>query len=94
MLEVFIRGGFERRRRHKTLSPRQREVLRLLAEGKTMKEAAAVLNLRRRTIRFHKYRIMQQLGIDSRRRWPAVMRINRDPGEADDAPLKRSGTRP
>jgi DNA-binding NarL/FixJ family response regulator len=63
MLEVFIRGGFERRRRHKTLSPRQREVLRLLAEGKTMKEAAAVLNLRRRTIRCHKYRIMQQLGI-------------------------------
>jgi DNA-binding NarL/FixJ family response regulator len=63
MLEVFIRGDFERRRRHKALSPRQLEVLRLLAEGKTMNEAADVLNVRRRTIRFHKYRIMQQLGI-------------------------------
>jgi DNA-binding CsgD family transcriptional regulator len=63
MQEVFIRGGFERRRRREDLSPRQLEVLRLLAEGKTMKEAADVLNVRRRTICFHKYHIMEKLGI-------------------------------
>jgi DNA-binding NarL/FixJ family response regulator len=61
--EVFIRGDFERRRCQKALSPRQREVLRLLTEGNTMKETADVLNLRRRTIAFHKYHIMEKLGI-------------------------------
>jgi DNA-binding NarL/FixJ family response regulator len=67
MLEVFsrsiTRSGLYVCMRHKALSPRQREVLRLLAEGKTMKEAADVLNVRRRTIRFHKYHIMEKLGI-------------------------------
>ncbi len=47
----------------KTLTPRQREVLQLLAEGLSMKEAAAVLNLTTRTIAFHKYRIMAVLGL-------------------------------
>jgi DNA-binding NarL/FixJ family response regulator len=43
------------------LTRRQREVLQLLAEGRTMKEASAVLNLTPRTIAFHKYRMMEQL---------------------------------
>lgn len=43
------------------LTPRQLEVLQLLAEGKSMKEAAAVLNLTTRTVAFHKYRIMEHL---------------------------------
>jgi DNA-binding NarL/FixJ family response regulator len=47
------------------LTPRQREVLQLLAEGRSMKEAAALLNLTPRTVAFHKYRIMQQLKIKS-----------------------------
>ena len=47
----------------KALTMRQREVLQLLAEGRSMKEAAAVLNLTTRTIAFHKYRIMDILGI-------------------------------
>jgi len=47
----------------KTLTPRQREVLQLLAEGRSMKEAASVLNLTTRTVAFHKYRIMSALGI-------------------------------
>ena len=45
------------------LSPRQREVLQLIAEGKSIKEAAAALNISTRTAEFHKYRIMEQLNI-------------------------------
>lgn len=43
------------------LTPRQIEVLQLLAEGKSMKEVAGVLNLTTRTVAFHKYRIMEHL---------------------------------
>src|ERR1039457_5976550 len=45
------------------LTPRQREVLQLLAEGKSLKEVAAFLNVSIKTIEFHKYRIMRRLGI-------------------------------
>lgn len=45
------------------LSAREREVLQLLAEGKSMKEVAAVLDISPRTVEFHKYRIMDLLGI-------------------------------
>jgi DNA-binding NarL/FixJ family response regulator len=45
------------------LTPRQREVLRLLAEGKSLKEVAATLKISVKTVEFHKYRIMNQLGI-------------------------------
>ena len=45
----------------KTLTPRQREVVQLLAEGKSMKEVASVLNVTPRTVAFHKYRIMEEL---------------------------------
>lgn len=47
------------------LSPRQREVLQLLAEGHTMKEIARVLKITPRTVAFHKYSMMEQLGITS-----------------------------
>jgi RNA polymerase sigma factor (sigma-70 family) len=45
------------------LSPREREVLQLLAEGKSMKEVAAILNISPRTVEFHKYRMMELLGL-------------------------------
>jgi DNA-binding NarL/FixJ family response regulator len=45
------------------LSGREREVLQLLAEGKSMKEVAAVLDISPRTVEFHKYRIMELLGV-------------------------------
>ncbi len=45
------------------LSPREREVLQLLAEGRSMKEVAAVLDISPRTVEFHKYRIMGVLGV-------------------------------
>ena len=43
------------------LTTRQREVLQLLAEGKSMKEVGAILDLTPRTVAFHKYRMMEQL---------------------------------
>jgi DNA-binding NarL/FixJ family response regulator len=41
------------------LTQRQREVLKLLAEGRTMKQTGEILNLTTRTIAFHKYKIMR-----------------------------------
>jgi DNA-binding NarL/FixJ family response regulator len=46
-------------------SPRQCEVLQLLAEGYTMKEIARILNITARTVAFHKYTMMKELGIKS-----------------------------
>jgi DNA-binding NarL/FixJ family response regulator len=47
------------------LTARQREVLQLLAEGRSMKEVANVLNVTPRTVAFHKYRMMEQLNVKS-----------------------------
>jgi len=47
----------------KEITTRQSEILQLLAEGKSMKEAAAILDLKAGTIAFHKYRMMQTLGL-------------------------------
>ena len=45
------------------LTPRQREVLQLVSEGKSMKEMAQILNISIRTVEFHKNRIMEILGV-------------------------------
>jgi len=45
------------------LTARQREVLQLLAEGKAMKEVAGILNMTTRTVAYHKYRMMEVLGL-------------------------------
>lgn len=58
---VFIARAQRETGAHK-LSLRQREVLQLLAEGRSMKEAADVLKLAPRTIAFHKYTMLEQLG--------------------------------
>jgi DNA-binding NarL/FixJ family response regulator len=47
----------------KRLTPRQSEILQLLAEGMSMKEIASVLNVRPGTVAFHKYHLMQTLGV-------------------------------
>jgi DNA-binding NarL/FixJ family response regulator len=47
------------------LTARQREVLQLLAEGRSMKEVASILKLTARTVAFHKYRMMEQLNVKS-----------------------------
>lgn len=48
--------------RTRALTAREREVLQLLAEGKSMKEVAAILDISARTVEFHKYRIMELIG--------------------------------
>jgi len=45
------------------LSPRRRQVLRLLAAGHSMKAAARILKISPRTVAFHKYAMMEELGI-------------------------------
>jgi DNA-binding NarL/FixJ family response regulator len=57
LLDKFVRDPLQK---SKTLTPRQREVLQLLAEGRTMKEVADVLNVTPRTVAFHKYKIMEE----------------------------------
>jgi DNA-binding NarL/FixJ family response regulator len=47
------------------LTPRQREILQLLAEGRSMKEVANELNITPSTVAFHKYRMMEQLKVKS-----------------------------
>jgi DNA-binding NarL/FixJ family response regulator len=64
MADSFIRNP-EVKHLSRELTPRQREVLQLLAEGRPMKEAAYILNVSTRTIAFHKYRMMETLGLKS-----------------------------
>ena len=47
------------------LTPRQLEVLRHIAEGRRMKEIAALLGLSTRTVETYKYEMMQTLGVQS-----------------------------
>lgn len=50
---------------HETLTPRQREVLQLAAEGKTNPEIAARLNISQRTVENHRATSMQKLGLQN-----------------------------
>ena len=61
LIDEFLRTP--RQSRTKELTTRQRQVLQLLAEGHSMKEAAEILNVAVRTIAFHKYRIMDDFGL-------------------------------
>lgn len=60
MIGSLIQGN-----KRDTLTVRQREILQLLAEGNTMKQTARMLSVTPRTVAFHKYRIMESLGIKS-----------------------------
>jgi|HubBroStandDraft_6_1064221.scaffolds.fasta_scaffold39553_1 DNA-binding NarL/FixJ family response regulator len=63
-VEFLLRSGAVYKEQ-KHISRRQSEVLKLLAEGKTMKEIAYILNVSHGTVAFHKYRLMHALGIKS-----------------------------
>jgi DNA-binding NarL/FixJ family response regulator len=64
MVGSFIQNLKRRKTRHE-LTLRQREVLQLLAEGRSMKEVAYLLKVTPRTIAFHKYTMMDQLELRS-----------------------------
>jgi DNA-binding NarL/FixJ family response regulator len=51
-------GGIE-----EDLTPRQQEVLRLVAEGRSIKEIASILDISAKTVEFHKSRIMKSIGL-------------------------------
>jgi DNA-binding NarL/FixJ family response regulator len=61
-VEFLLKAGAARQEK-KRISSRQKEVLQLLAEGKSMKETAGVLQLKPGSVAFHKYRIMKILGL-------------------------------
>ena len=60
MVGSYIQNLKRRKRPHK-LTLRQKEVLQLLAEGRSMKEVAYILGVTPRTVAFHKYAMMEQL---------------------------------
>jgi RNA polymerase sigma factor (sigma-70 family) len=73
MLDTMTHPGREAiRSTLSDLTPRQREVLQLVGEGKNTKDIAALLNVSVKTIEFHKTRIMQQLDLHST---PALIRF-------------------
>jgi DNA-binding NarL/FixJ family response regulator len=59
----MLRGGNPKVEEAHELTPRQREVIQLLAEGRSMKEIADLLTISLRTVAAHKYRIMELLDI-------------------------------
>ena len=62
MKEIFIRNP-KAVERPQHLTDRQKEVLQMLAEGRSLREIATSLQISYRTVRFHKVRIMEELGI-------------------------------
>lgn len=64
-MTLSCREGQVRKRAVVALTPRQREVLQLIAEGKGTKDIAATLNISVKTVEFHKFRIMDVLDLHS-----------------------------
>ena len=64
LIETLVSGPLKKRDAAE-LTPRQREVLQLLVEGCSMKEAARILGVTPRTVAFHKYRMMDQFRLKS-----------------------------
>lgn len=62
LLQFYEQEASGKDRTDYALSPRQREVLQLLAEGHSAKEIAAILNTSVKTVEYHKYRMMEILG--------------------------------
>jgi DNA-binding NarL/FixJ family response regulator len=63
LMEFYKGGGHKQGDDVDGLTPRQREVLQLLAEGRSAKEIATILDISSRTVEFHKYKIMEELGV-------------------------------
>ena len=65
VLEVFLCKDSASQPRSSSLTFRQREVLQLLAEGRSVKDIATLLKVSHRTVEFHKAQIMEQLKLHS-----------------------------
>lgn len=60
---IALLGREGRQKSSMRLTLRQREVLQLLSEGRSMKEVAFVLEITPRTVAYHKYRVMQDFNL-------------------------------
>jgi|ERR1700730_14809352 DNA-binding NarL/FixJ family response regulator len=65
VFEKIQHGSGRRKEAPEFLTPRQREILELLAEGRSAKEVADALAISARTVEFHKYQIMETHGLSS-----------------------------
>jgi DNA-binding NarL/FixJ family response regulator len=63
IVEQYERHPSSFARSQSVLTARQREILQLVAEGRTAKEIAALLNVSLQTVAFHKHQIMDKLGL-------------------------------
>lgn len=62
---TFLLNQGKPRTEERRITKRQSEILQLLAEGMSMKEVASLLELKPGTVAFHKYRMMETLGVRS-----------------------------
>ena len=65
ILEGYLNGEAQKELTGPSVSPREREIVQLLAEGKSTKEAAFILELSIKTVETHRSNVMRKLGIHS-----------------------------
>jgi DNA-binding NarL/FixJ family response regulator len=65
LISIMIEARDDSTAKESRLTPRQREVLQLIAEGRTMKEVASILKISPRTAETHKYDMMEILGVET-----------------------------
>src|SRR5712692_9062697 len=63
--EMILNGGAQKELTEPSVSPREREIVQLLAEGKSTKEVAFILDLSIKTVETHRSNVMRKLGIHS-----------------------------
>ncbi len=66
LVNRFVEGSAPQETRYDTLSNREREILKLLADGFSVKEIASLLNLSVKTVEAHKYNLMRKLDLHSK----------------------------
>lgn len=65
VLHDIQHGAKQKNEAKNAITPRQREILQLLAEGRSAKEIAQALSISARTVEFHKYQMMETHGLHS-----------------------------
>jgi DNA-binding NarL/FixJ family response regulator len=65
LMRMQKKGSLEHPEGLSHLTRRQREVLQLLAEGRSAKEIGSILNISPRTVEYHKYRMMEDIGMNT-----------------------------
>jgi DNA-binding NarL/FixJ family response regulator len=65
LMLAYQEGAYRQVEEAQQLTPRQREILQLLVEGRSAKEIANLLNISPRTVEFHKYNLMAKLNLKS-----------------------------